>query len=107
MISLQQKPSEDGRLARAVTVTDDVFDALKGGQRTFVIKGFDEWNEVKFLKSPVTHLYIGRHTDRRGPTLLFAVSKVGKFASQVRSEWREYIRIDLVPGYESVPARPR
>ena len=101
------RQSEGGRLARAVTVTDDAYDALKDGRRTFVVKGFDEWNEAKFLKSPVTHLYVSRHADRRGPALMFAVRNVSKFAAQVRSEWRDYIRIDLVPGYESVPAQWR
>ena len=105
MISLQKKPTGDGRLTRGVTVTDEVFEALVSGRRTFVLKGYDEWNEEKFLKSPVTHLFVSRHTDRRGASLLFTVSAVCRFAMQVRSEWREYIRIDLVSGYEFVPAR--
>ena len=88
------------RFPRCVTVPDEVFSALRDGRRRFVIKGYDEWNETKFMRSPLTHLYVNRHTDRGGRTLLFAVEGVSKIALQTRAGWRDYIRIELLDGRE-------
>jgi hypothetical protein len=105
MTPFGRKQNADGRLFRAVTVRDDVFDALRAGRRRFVIKEFDEWNRDKFLRSPVTHVYVSRRTDRRGPALLFGVEEIGTVSLRTRTGWRDFIRIELSDGMTAVPPR--
>ena len=100
--SSAQKSGQRGRFPRSVTVHDEVFAALREGRRKYVIKGYDEWNERKFLRSPLTHLYVNRHTDRGGITLLFGVVKAERISMQTRSGWQDYIRIELTDKMEII-----
>ncbi len=95
MLSLRKK-AVHGMLGRGVTVREDVFRDLCLGRRDYVIKEYDEWNAEKFLKTPVTHLYVARRTDPRGECLRLEVTDVRVVHLENRFQSGDYIKISVI-----------
>lgn len=77
------------------TVRDDVFRDICLGRRDYIIKKYDEWNAEKFLKTPVSHLYVARHTDPEGECLRFRVTGVCVVHLENRFQNGDYIKISV------------
>jgi len=95
MQSLNNRPAH-GVLGRGVTVREDVFRDLCLGRRDYIIKEYDEWNAEKFLKMPVSHLYVARRTDPMGECLWLKVADVRVVHLENRFQNGDYIKISVI-----------